>query len=333
MTVTGDVYRQADPEHIAGLRIRGLIQMVRYLTNRLLGLVAVLLAISFITFVMMKAIPGGPFDQDRMPLSEAQKQNILRSYGLDRPFLEQYIHLVYNFLTLNLGYSYSNRSETINQFFARAWPPSAQLGLMTMLVAFPLGLLLGSLGALKANTWVDYLTSSISLTGFVVPGFVMGFLLLLLFSVTLKWLPLSGWDTPASWILPVLANAMAPMGITARYTRVALLETMRADFIRTAHAKGLPSRRVFSVHIARNALIPIIAVMAPLFPILITGSLFIEQVFLIPGIGRYFGLSIFTRDYPMIMATVLILTALIGVTNLVSDVLYTLVDPRVRLMK
>ena len=305
--------------------------MARYLASRVVGLIAVLLAISFITFVMMKAIPGGPFDQDRMPLSEAQKQNILRSYGLDRPFLEQYAHLVINFVTFNLGYSYSNRTETINQFFARAWPPSAQLGLLTMAVAFPLGLLLGSLGALKANTWVDYVTSTIALIGFVVPGFVMGFLLLLLFSVQLKWLPLSGWDTPAHWILPVVANALAPMGITARYTRVALLETMRADFIRTAHAKGLPDKLVFLVHIARNALIPIIAGMAPLFPILITGSLFIEQVFLIPGIGRYFGLSIFTRDYPMIMATVLILTALIGITNLVSDLLYTLVDPRVRL--
>jgi ABC-type dipeptide/oligopeptide/nickel transport system permease component len=307
--------------------------MARYLVNRLLGLIAVLLAISFITFVLMKAIPGGPFDQDRMPLSEAQKQNIMRAYGLDRPFFEQYVRLVYNFATFNLGYSFSNRTETINHFFARAWPPSAQLGLLTMLVAFPLGLLLGALGALRANTWIDYLTSGVSLTGFVVPGFVVGFLLLLLFSVQLKWLPLSGWDTPANWILPVLANSLAPMGITARYTRVALLETMRADFIRTAHAKGLPYKLVFAIHIVRNALIPIIAGMAPLFPILITGSLFIEQVFLIPGIGRYFALSIFTRDYPMIMATVLILTALIGLTNLVADLLYTLADPRVRLTK
>ena len=305
--------------------------MAPYLVRRLLGLVAVLLAISFITFAMMKAIPGGPFDQDRMPLSEAQKQNILRSYGLDRPFLEQYVRLVYNFVTFNLGYSYSNRTETINEFFVRAWPPSAQLGLLTMAVAFTLGILLGSLGALKANTWVDYVTSTISLCGFVVPGFVIGFLLLLLFSVQLKWLPLSGWDSPAHWILPVFANALAPMGITARYTRVALMETMHADYVRTAHAKGLSPVRVFRTHIVRNALIPIIAGIAPLFPILITGSLFIEQVFLIPGIGRYFGLSIFTRDYPMIMATVLILTALIGVTNLVADVLYTLADPRVRL--
>lgn len=307
--------------------------MARYLISRLVGLVVVLLVISFITFVMMKAIPGGPFDQSRMPLSEAQKENIIRSFGLDRPFLEQYARLVYNFATFNLGYSYTNRAETINEFFARAWPPSAQLGLMTMAVAFPLGLLLGSVSALRANSWVDYLANTLSLTGYVVPGFVMAYLLILTFSVQLRWLPLSGWETPQHWIMPVIANSLAPMGIIARYTRVALLETMGADFIRTANAKGLHPTRVFSFHISRNALIPIIAVMVPLFPILITGSLFIEQVFLIPGIGRYFAQSIFSRDYPMIMATVLILTALIGIANLVADLLYTIADPRIRLVK
>ena len=170
--------------------------MIRYLVIRVLGLIAVLLTISFITFAMMKAIPGGPFDQDRMPLSDVQKQNILRSYGLDKPYMEQYVRLVWNFATFNLGYSYSNRAETVNQFFARAWPPSAQLGLMTMALAIPLGLLLGSVSALKANTWVDYVASTISLTGYVVPGFVMALILILIFSVHLKWLPLSGWDTP-----------------------------------------------------------------------------------------------------------------------------------------
>ena len=298
--------------------------MTRYLINRLLGLVATLLVISFITFVMMKAIPGGPFDQDRMPLSEAQKQNILRSFGLDKPFLEQYVRLVWNFATFNLGYSFANRTETVNEFFARAWPPSAQLGLLTMAVAFPLGILLGTISALRTNTWADYLASTMSLVGYVVPGFVVAYLLLLVFTVQLKLLPLSGWDTPAHWILPVIANSLAPMGIAARYTRMALLETIRADFIRTAHAKGLHPNRVMFRHVARNALIPMIAALAPLFPILITGSLFIEKVFLIPGIGRYFAQSIFSRDYPMIMATVLILTALIGITNLVSDLLYTL---------
>ncbi|MBZ0300013.1 MAG: ABC transporter permease, partial [Anaerolineae bacterium] len=262
-----------------------------------------------------------------------QKQNILRSFGLDKPFLEQYVRLVWNFANFNLGYSFANRTETVNEFFARAWPPSAQLGLLTMAVAFPLGILLGAISALRTNSWADYLASTVSLVGYVVPGFVVAYLLLLVFTVQLKLLPLSGWDTPAHWILPVIANALAPMGIAARYTRMALLETIHADFIRTAHAKGLHPNRVMFRHVARNALIPMIAALAPLFPILITGSLFIEKVFLIPGIGRYFAQSIFSRDYPMIMATVLILTALIGITNLVSDVLYTLADPRVRLTK
>jgi peptide/nickel transport system permease protein len=307
--------------------------VTRYLINRMLGLVAVLLIISFITFVMMKAIPGGPFDQEHMPLSEAQKANILRSFGLDKPFLEQYVRLVWNFATFNLGYSFSNRTETVNEFFARAWPPSAQLGLLTMAVSIPIGILLGSISALRANTWADYVASTVSLVGYVVPGFVMAYLLILVFTVNLQWLPLSGWDSPVHWILPVAANMLGPMGIAARYTRISLLENMRSDYVRTAHSKGLSGNQVFRKHIVRNALIPMIAALAPLFPILITGSLFIESVFLIPGIGRYFSVSILNRDYPMIMATVLILTALIGFTNLVSDVLYTLADPRVRLTK
>ncbi|MCZ7544255.1 MAG: ABC transporter permease [Anaerolineae bacterium] len=307
--------------------------MARYLIGRVLGLIGVLLVISFITFVLMKAIPGGPYDEMHMPLTGPQKENILRSFGLDKPFLEQYVRLLWNFIRFDLGYSFSNRSETVNEFFARAWPVSAQLGLMTMAVAFPIGIALGFIAALRANTWVDYFASTIALTGFVVPGFVMAFLLILVFTVHLKWLPLSGWDTPSHWVMPVIANALAPMAIAARYTRASLLENLHADYVRTAHAKGLHSRRVLFGHVARNAVIPIIAVLTPLFPILITGSVFIEQVFIIPGIGRYFALSVMHRDYPMIMATVLLLTALVGFANLVADVLYTIVDPRVRLTR
>jgi ABC-type dipeptide/oligopeptide/nickel transport system permease component len=219
----------------------------------------------------------------------------------------------------------------VQDFFARAWPVSAELGLMTMVVAFPLGILLGFIAALRANTWVDYLASSLALTGFVVPGFVLAFLMILVFTVQFQLLPLSGWDTPSQWIMPVIANALGPMGVVARYTRTALLETLRADYVRTAHAKGLRRVTVLRRHVARNAIIPMIAVITPFIPILITGSVFIEQVFLIPGIGRYFALSVINRDYPMIMATVLILTLLVGLTNLAADLLYTIADPRVRL--
>ncbi len=307
--------------------------MARYLFWRTLGVISVLLVISLITFALMHSIPGGPWDELKMPLSGVQRQNMLRSYGLDRPLHEQYLLFLKNLVTFNLGYSFVHRSETVNQFFARAWPVSAWLGIMTMLVAFPIGLLLGFLGAFRQNTWVDYLSTTIALSGFVIPSFVLGVGTVVIFSIVLKWLPAGGWDSPRHWILPVFVNCLGPLGVVARYTRVALLEVMRADYVRTARAKGLSETTVRLRHIFRNALIPILAVVGPLVPVLITGSLFVETVFYIPGIGRYFAASVFQRDYPMIMATVMLFCALVGVINLLTDVLYLLVDPRVRLTR
>ncbi len=307
--------------------------MARYLFWRTLGVISVLLVISLITFALMHSIPGGPWDELKMPLSGVQRQNMLRSYGLDRPLHEQYLLFIKNLVTFNLGYSFVHRSETVNQFFARAWPVSAWLGIMTMLVAFPIGLLLGFLGAFRQNTWVDYLSTTIALSGFVIPSFVLGVGTVVIFSIVLKWLPAGGWDSPRHWILPVFVNCLGPLGVVARYTRVALLEVMRADYVRTARAKGLSETTVRLRHIFRNALIPILAVVGPLVPVLITGSLFVETVFYIPGIGRYFAASVFQRDYPMIMATVMLFCALVGVINLLTDVLYLLVDPRVRLTR
>lgn len=307
--------------------------MARYLFWRTVGVISVLLVISLITFALMHSIPGGPWDELKMPLSGVQRQNMLRSYGLDRPLPEQYFRFLKNLVTFNLGYSFVHRSETVNQFFARAWPVSAWLGIMTMLVAFPIGLLLGFLGAFRQNTWIDYLSTTVALSGFVIPSFVLGVGTVVIFSIVLKWLPAGGWDSPRHWILPVFVNCLGPLGVVARYTRVALLEVMRADYVRTARAKGLSETTVRLRHIFRNALIPILAVVGPLVPVLITGSLFVETVFYIPGIGRYFAASVFQRDYPMIMATVMLFCALVGVINLLTDVLYLLVDPRVRLTR
>lgn len=307
--------------------------MIRYLVWRLLGVVGVLLAISLITFGLMHAIPGGPWDELKMPLSGVQRENMLRSYGLDRPLWEQYLRFIKNLVTFDLGYSFVHRSETVNEFFARAWPVSAWLGIMTMLAAFPLGLLLGFIGAFRQNTWWDYAATTVALSGFVIPSFVLGIGTVVIFAIVLKWLPPGGWDSPKHWILPVFVNCLGPMGIIARYTRAALLETMRSDYVRTARAKGLPERRVRVQHIFRSALTPILAVAGPLVPVLITGSLFVETVFYIPGIGRYFAASVFQRDYPMIMATVMLFCGLVGIVNLLTDVLYMLVDPRIRLTR
>jgi len=307
--------------------------MVRYLFLRLLGVIGVLLVISLITFTLMHSIPGGPWDELKMPLSGVQRENMLKSYGLDRPLWEQYLLFVKNALTGNLGYSFVHRSETVNEFFARAWPISAWLGLMTMMVAFPIGLFLGYIGAFRQNTFWDYASTTIALSGFVIPNFVLGVAAVVIFSIVLKWLPPGGWDSPKHWIMPVFVNSLAPMGIIARHTRVALLEVMRSDYVRTARAKGLNEYHVRLRHIFRTALIPILAVAGPLVPVLITGSLFVESVFYIPGIGRYFAASVFQRDYPMIMATVLLFCALVGVVNVLTDIVYTLVDPRIRITR
>jgi peptide/nickel transport system permease protein len=291
------------------------------------------MVISLITFTLMHSIPGGPWDELKMPLTGIQRQNMLRSYGLDRPLPEQYLLFLKNLVTFNLGYSFVHRSETVNEFFARAWPVSAWLGLMTMIVAFPIGFLLGFLGAFRQNTWWDYVSTTVALSGFVIPSFVWGVTTVVVFSIILKWLPPGGWETPRHWILPVFVNCLGPMGVVARYTRVSLLEVMRADHVRTARAKGLDERMVRMRHIFRNALVPILAVVGPLIPVLITGSLFVETVFYIPGIGRYFAASVFQRDYPMIMTTVMLFCALVGVANLLTDFAYVLVDPRIRLTR
>lgn len=307
--------------------------MLRYLLLRLLGVIGVLLAISLITFVLMHSIPGGPWDELKFPLSGIQRENMMRSYGLDRPLWEQYLRFLKNLVTFNLGYSFINRAETVNEFFIRAWPVSAWLGAMTIMVAFPLGLLLGFISAFRQNTWLDYAANTIALSGFVIPSFVLGMGCVVLFVIILKWLPAGGWDSPKHWILPVFVNCLGPMGIIARYTRVSLLEVMRADYVRTARAKGLSQVHVNWRHIFRNALIPILAVAGPLVPVLITGSLFVESVFYIPGIGRYFAASVFQRDYPLIMATVMLFCTLVGVVNLLTDLIYVWVDPRIRLTK
>jgi peptide/nickel transport system permease protein len=307
--------------------------MVRYLLWRAVGVVAVLLVISLITFILMHSIPGGPWDELKMPLTGIQRQNMLRSYGLDKPLPEQYFLFLKNLVTLNLGYSFVHRSETVNEFFARAWPVSAWLGLMTMFVAFPVGLLLGYIGAFRQNTIWDYISTTVALSGFVIPSFVLGVATVVIFSIILKWLPPGGWDSPKNWILPVFVNCLAPVGIIARYTRVSLLEVMRSDYVRTARAKGLDERHIRLRHIFRNALVPVLAVAGPLVPVLITGSLFVETVFYIPGIGRYFAASVFQRDYPMIMTTVMLFCALVGVMNLIVDVAYVIVDPRIRLTR
>ncbi len=305
--------------------------MTRYILGRLAGLGFVIIAASLITFLLMHAVPGGPFDEDKMPLPPAAKANILRKYGLDRPLWEQYLRYMWNALHLDFGIPFQSPTETVLQLIARVWPPTIQLGLMTIAVAYGFGLFFGILAALRQNSWLDYSVTFVANLGITVPNFVVATWLILIFSVRLRWLPTGGWERPEHVIMPVLAYALAPMAMVARYTRVSMLEALRADYIRTARAKGLSEKQVILRHVFKNALIPLITVLGPEIPNLLTGSIFIESVFRVPGLGRFFVTSTWERDYPMIMALILLIALLWGIMYLISDLLYTIADPRVRL--
>ena len=303
--------------------------MTRYLLLRLIGIVGVIWLIGTITFFLMHAIPGGPWDETKGSLPPEVKENISRKYGLDRPLAAQYLGYWANLLRGDLGIPYSSPTETVTSLIARSWPVSVQLGLYAVILAFLLGLPLGLIAALRQNSWIDHLATALATFGLVTPNFVLAILLIWLFSRTLGWLPVGGWESPKHMILPVLTFALGPMAITARYTRTAILEVLHSDYIRTARAKGLLNRTVVVRHILRNALIPMITVLAPMAGLLVTGSIFVESIFRVPGIGRFFSQSIFQRDYPLIMGLTLFYSLVVAVAFLITDLLYVAADPRI----
>lgn len=307
--------------------------MARYLLGRLGGVLIVFFIVSVVIFLLMHAIPGGPYNEDKVPLSAEAKTNYLRKYGLDRPLVEQYLLYMGNALRGDFGVPFQSPTETVTGLIGRTWPVSASLGIIALLVALPLGLLLGILAAARQNTWIDYATSTTSTLGLTVPSFVVAVWLVLLFAVQLKWLPTGGWGEWYHYIMPVAALALAPMALTARYTRTSVLEVSRADYIRTARSKGLSDRQIMLRHTLRNAMIPLLTILAPQIPNLITGTIFIESIFRVPGLGKFFVTSILGRDYPMIMALLLLVAVVWSLVYLLTDILYTIVDPRVRLGK
>jgi peptide/nickel transport system permease protein len=305
--------------------------MTRYIFGRLAGLLFAVVLVSMITFLLMHAVPGGPFDETKQPLPAAAKLNILRKYGLDRPIWEQYLRYMWNAIHFDFGIPFQSPTETVTQLIARVWVPTLQLGAVTILLSYTLGLFLGIVAALNRNTWIDYVVTTVATLGIAVPNWVVAIWLIIIFSITLHWLPTGGWGEPVDYILPVTAYALAPMALVARYTRTSMLEVLGADYVRTARAKGAGQWRVITRHALSNALLPLITVLGPQIPNLATGSIFIESTFRIPGLGRYFVTSTFVRDYPMIMATIILVAILWGVTYALSDILYGIVDPRVRL--
>jgi peptide/nickel transport system permease protein len=303
----------------------------------------VLFVVSVFTFLLMHSVPGGPFDESKGRLPEAARANIMRKYGLDKPLHVQYLNYMKNALRFDFGIPFQQPQTTVAVLIGKTWFVTLQVGLLTVLVAFTLGISMGVYAAYHQNSWIDTIVTFVATLGFTVPNFVIALWLILVFSIRLNWLPMGGWSGRDAtclvgdvafcndWIMPVIAYSLAPMAIIAGYTRASIVDVMRQDFVRTARAKGVRDRTIMWRHVFRNALIPMVTALGVLIPNLLTGSIFIESVFRINGLGRFFVTSIFNRDYPMIMALWLLIALLWGVVYLLTDVAYTLIDPRVRL--
>jgi ABC-type dipeptide/oligopeptide/nickel transport system permease component len=309
--------------------------MLRFALNRIFWLVPTLLAMAAITFGIMHATPGSPFNvSDKQRPEDIARLEAL--YGLDKPLPEQFVQYVWNALHFDFGISYSARPQTVNDIIGRTFPISLHLGVMALIFAIGVGMLLGVLAAVHQNGWIDYFSVTLAILFYSMPSFVMGFLLILIFAVYLPDLGLNmgfrvgGWERPQDWILPTIALGAAPLATLARYTRSSMIEVIRSDFVRTARAKGLTDNGVVSKHVLKNALIPVVTLIGPIFAAVGTGSFFVEEVFNIPGMGKFFVTSMQTKDQTMILAVVLLYGVFLAVMNLLVDLLYGLIDPRIR---
>ncbi|HCP35051.1 MAG: ABC transporter permease [SAR324 cluster bacterium] len=315
--------------------------MILYILGRIASLIMILFAVSVIVFSLMHSVPGGPFDERKGRLPAAAKANILKKYGLDQPVWKQYMNYMSHALRFDFGIPYQRPHTTVAKLIGKSWLITVQVGLTTIFFAFSIGIILGIYAAYHQNTWIDNFVTFISSLGVTVPNFVVAMWLILIFAVHYNWVPMGGWGSSGQclfgkyfctdWILPVVAYAIAPMSLVARYTRASVVEVMGEEYVRTARAKGLNESKVMRRHVFRNAQIPMITALGTEIPNLITGSIFIESTFRINGLGKYFVTSTLNRDYPMIMATFLLVALLWGIIYLLTDIAYTLIDPRIRL--
>jgi ABC-type dipeptide/oligopeptide/nickel transport system permease component len=290
--------------------------------------------LSMITFGIAKLTPGSPLGLDdpenAVKITPEMRQSLITAYDLDKPVPWQYAKWLISALQGDLGLSMSLRNEHVQDVIARNWPVSAELGLSAGVLAIGLGMFIGVIAAVKRNTMIDYLSMLVSVIGTAVPNFVLAIGMILLFAVTLHWLPVTGWGTLDRAIMPIFVLMLGPLAAVARYTRASVLEVIKQDYVRTAYAKGLTQRVIIVRHVLKNALIPVITISGPILAGLLTGSFFVETMFTVPGIGNAFVSSINTRDYPMIMAQTMLFGSLIVFLNLAADVAYGIADPRIR---
>ena len=302
--------------------------MAKYIVKRVLLAIVTLFLVCFITFFAMNAIPGGPFNGEKAK-TQAVMDALNKRYGLDKPVGVQFINYMKNLLHGDFGISLkTGRSiaKTIRESFAI----SAKLGLMAVVVALVFGIVLGCLAALKHNTWIDHVIIFFVTLFTAMPSFVAASFLLLIFCIQLGWVPV--WSTAnPNYVLPVIALSLSPMATITRLTKTSMLDALGQDYVRTARAKGVKPLKVIFVHTLRNALIPVITYVGPLIASILTGSLVVEKIFTIGGLGSKFVDSITNRDYTMIMGTTIFLATIMVIMNLLSDIVYKIVDPRIKL--
>ncbi|MCG9595258.1 oligopeptide ABC transporter permease OppB [Vibrio sp. Isolate25] len=306
--------------------------MLLYILRRCLIAIPTLLFIALVSFWLMHIAPGGPFDMER-PMPEVVRANIEAKFHLNEPFLVQFFIYITNFLQGDLGPSFVYQDFTVTQLVAQSWPVSAILGVISFYISVPLGMLLGTIAALNRNGKVDYLLMSLSMTGVVIPAFVLAPVLVTIFSIQLGWLPAGGWEGGelSFLILPVLSLAIGSVASIARVMRGAMIETLNQPYIRTAKAKGLSTSYILFHHALRPSLIPIIAMLGPSFVAVVTGSVIIDIFFSTGGMGQHFVSGALNRDYGLVMGITLIVASLTIFFNLVVDILYTIIDPRIRI--
>lgn len=304
--------------------------MTGYVIRRILWLIPVLWAIATVTFFLMHSVPGGPFASDR-PIPESVQQALDARYNLDKPIWQQYGLYLWDLTHLDFGLSFRGDHE-VADLLKDGIAVSTQLGLIAFLYALVFGMTLGVIAALNQNRLGDYIGVFFATIGTAMPNFVIATFLVIIFSVQLGWFDVLGWEfgNYRKMVLPVIALGTLPAAYIARITRASMLEVLRQDYVRTARAKGLREHVVVLRHTMKNAMVPILTVLGPIFAFLVTGSFIVESIFAINGVGRHFVDAVFRRDYGVIMGTTLFYALVVAVANLVVDILYAVVDPRIR---
>ncbi|MCW5548770.1 MAG: ABC transporter permease subunit [Opitutaceae bacterium] len=303
--------------------------MFRFIARRLLETIPVLLVIITATFFMIRFVPGGPFTAEKAVTPEILR-NLEAHYGLDQPLHRQYFNYLGDLLRGDLGPSFKYANRTVNEIIFDKLPVSLELGAWSLLVALCLGLPLGTIAAIRRNSFLDYLCSGFGMVGICIPTFVMGPLLALLFGIHLQWVNVSGWYGPADRILPALTLGFVYAAYVARLTRGGMLEVLNQDYIRTARSKGASELRVIFKHALRGGLLPVVSFLGPAIAGILTGSFVIETIFQIPGLGREFVQSAFNRDYTLVLGTVILYATLIIFLNLVVDVVQVWLNPKLK---